>query len=56
MEQIKFIIVSVIGLCVFGGVEVFSYLLGYIINPFILLLLVVAFCMALFTALRVDVR
>ena len=57
MEQIKFIIVSVIGACLFGSVETFSYLCrGHMVNPFILLLLVVAFCMALFTGLRVEVR
>ena len=57
MEQIKFIIVSVIGVCLFGSVETFSYLFtGHIVNPFILLLLVVAFCMALFTGLKVEVK
>ena len=57
MEQVKFIIVSVIGVCLFGSVEAFSYLFrGHIVDPFILLLLVVAFCMALFTGLRVEVR
>ena len=57
MEQIKFIIVSVIGACLFGSVETFSYLFrGHIVNPFILLLFVVAFCMVVFTGLRVEVR
>lgn len=57
MEQIKFIIVSIIGVCLFGGIEAFSYLFrGHIINPFILLLLAVALCMALFNGLRVEVR